>query len=670
MSQVHRSATAVAAVLILLALVASACANGGDGDASVDSADEPVAGPSSDGSDSTAAGGAAVDEPPAEPTVESLLDETGSVTPEQALAAFAAVVGPVPGVGDLPELQLPEDPHRAGLVIDLVEHHWDTYDDDQQRAIAELLLDHEAIGEAATTVTGPISAAELDDLGAPAAATTPARRGRSAGVAGSPGQDAVAYLDAVDHFVGAYQRLMGVQFAQHLRVRVVDAPFALGAAYAISDPFRVELETSVGPVIDGVAGSDRTRTDCLVQVGQELGRRGGMVLRAALAHEAFHCVQYALVPEGVELSPWMHEGSAAWAGETMANSQGGTGSSVGWWNDYLRGRGGDWSLFGAAYSAIGFFSHLAVESGVNLWPNLSTALQSGRNDDDHLAHVTRGAPADWAATFATAPAQRGDWGSAWTTATPGVTTSARRAGELVQSGRGRRTLAAPIGNAVWRADPGDAVIIRIGASGYGSFRFGDAGGEQSFDGDSANGAWCVMDPCLCPDGRPPSGGPYASLPRALQGQPIVIGAASPSRAERTSVTLEFRGLDDECEEATTTTAAPEGRFQVSGTAATTMTGGAPCEVFENLIYLTVGDPARVGDPSVPSASVVTKAVAGHHRNASVVWNLDADVGGVLDATTSTVTTNDDLRSGTFSGVAVITGHDDVVREQVTGTWQC
>ncbi|MFN7148167.1 MAG: hypothetical protein ACK4V6_01670 [Microthrixaceae bacterium] len=670
MSQVRRRATAVAAVLLLLALTASACANGGDPSSSPGSEAAPVAGSSSKGTDATGAGGAEADGLPVDPTVESLLDETGSVTPAQALAAFAAVVGPVPGAEDPPELQVSEDPHRAGLVIDLVEHHWDSYDEAQQRAIAELLLGSTPLAVAETTVTGPVSAAELDDLGAPVAAAAPARRGRSATVVASPEQDAVAYLDTVGHFVGAYQRLMGVQFTQHLRVRVVDAPFALGAAYAISDPFRVELETSVGPVIDGVAESDRTRTDCLVQVGQELGRRGGMVLRAALAHEAFHCVQYALVPEGVELSPWMHEGTAAWAGEVMANSQGGTASSVGWWNEYLRGRGGNWSLFGAAYSAIGFFSHLAVESRVNLWPSLSTALQSGRNDDDHLAEVTRGAPADWAATFATAPAQRGDWGSAWTTATPGVTTSARRVGEFVQSGRGRRTLAAPIGNAVWRADPGDAVIIRIGARGHGSYRFGDAGGEQSFDGDSANGAWCAMDPCLCPDGRPPSGGPYASLPRSLQGQPMVIGAASPSRTETTSVTLEFRGLDDECEEPTTTTATPAGRFQVSGTAATTMNGGPPCAVVDRMIVFFAGDASRVSDPAVPTASVTVTATAGSHRNASVVWNLNADVGGVVDARTSTVTVNDDLRSGTFSGEAVITRRDDFVKEQVTGTWHC
>jgi hypothetical protein len=665
MSQVHRSATWMAAVLLVLALAGTACSNEVDRSASDDLGDEPVAGSSSDRSGVTAADG-----PPAAPTVESLLDESGSVTPVQALAAFAAVIGPVPGAEDLPELEVSEDPHGAGLVIDLVERHWDSYDAEQQRAIAALLLDPEPLAVAETDVTGPVSAAELDDLGAPVASASPTRRGRSAAVPRSPEQDAVAYLDAVAHFVGAYQRLMGVRFTQQLRVRVVDAPFALGAAYAISDPFRVALETSAGPVIEGVGPGDVTRTDCLVQVGQELGRRGGQVLRAALAHEAFHCVQYALVPPGVELSPWMHEGTAAWAGEVMANSQGGTPSSVGWWNEYLRGRGGDWALFGAAYSAIGFFSHLAVESRVDLWPNLSTALQSGRSDDDHLAEVTRGAPADWAATFATAPAQRGDWGARWTTVTPGVSTGAHRGAELVQSGRGQRVLTAPIGNSLWRAEPGDAVIIRIGARGHGSFRFGDAGGEQSFDGSNVEGAWCTLDPCVCPNGRTPSGGPYASLPRSLQGQPIVIGAASASRAETTSVTLVFRGLDDECEDATTTTSAGAGRFQVSGTAATTMTGGAPCEVFENTIFLSVGDPARVGDPSAPAASVAVTAAEGSHRNASVVWNLDGTVGGVVDATRSTVTVDAGLRSGTFSGPASITTGDGIVQEQVSGTWRC
>ncbi len=97
-------------------------------------------------------------------------------------------------------------------------------------------------------------------------------------------------------------------------------------------------------------------------------------VRATLAHEMFHCFQFATLgwkhPGAVGVPSWVTEGQAEWVGEAVVG-----GSSLGleWWQVYLLSP--NRSLWGRSYDASGFYFHMQ-ELGIAPWSYVDAMLHA------------------------------------------------------------------------------------------------------------------------------------------------------------------------------------------------------------------------------------------------------------------------------------------------------
>jgi hypothetical protein len=119
-------------------------------------------------------------------------------------------------------------------------------------------------------------------------------------------------------------------------------------------------------------------TSCEIRVPPAGQTYTGTDLGILLAHETFHCVEFALNPTGwPKLGDWEIEGLADWAAQSAYPAPSAFDNSLG---DYYKTPGKP--LFSRAYDATGFWGH-ADETGSkgNLWAKLPTILNAPSNDD-------------------------------------------------------------------------------------------------------------------------------------------------------------------------------------------------------------------------------------------------------------------------------------------------
>jgi len=260
----------------------------------------------------------------------------GTVSLDTALAAFSVVFGPLPGVE--PPTGDPAVSVSASGPTRWILNHWDELTPDQQAAVDRYL----AVDGPASVRTDPIAA--LNPLTA----------------------------DVLD--ASGFQRL-----ADEMAVKVGEK---LGRTLGV--PIDVVLRDLVASGEDKIvwantipldaAGKHAVKTTpkmarCQVQVGKATQAFSGVVdQEAVLAHEVFHCFQYALAKklgDVMAMPAWLAEGAGAWVGEEIAAG----GSSIG--NKYWLG----WmssptlGLFKREYTAIGFYANLKT-NGVDVWSRL------------------------------------------------------------------------------------------------------------------------------------------------------------------------------------------------------------------------------------------------------------------------------------------------------------
>lgn len=279
----------------------------------------------------------------------------GTVPLETALAAFSVAFGPIPGV-ETPEGD-PEVIGSASGPTRWILNHWDELTSDQQAAVhGYLAVDGPASAQAGLiAAAGPVTADVLDQSGFKRLA------------------------DEMVAKVGAkLNRTLGVPV--DVVFRDLPPPKPGDIIYANTVPLDAAGEAAVE--------STPKMARCQVQVGKATQALDGVVEQeAVLAHEVFHCYQYALatkLADAKAMPAWLAEGAGAWVGEEIAAG----GSTIG--NHYWLGWMSQpkYSLFEREYSAIGFFAHLKT-SGVDVWSLLDKMQLAaiGKSADAYLIAV-------------------------------------------------------------------------------------------------------------------------------------------------------------------------------------------------------------------------------------------------------------------------------------------
>lgn len=324
----RRSHAAILAIGSALSLVLSACgAPGLYVPGPEDTAGSPGPGVPGDGdaSSTQTAWGRAV----------AGIHRDGTVPLDTALAAFSVAFGPLPGIedaeGDPAVIGSASGPTRWIL------NHWDELTPEQQSAVDRYLaVDGPAsIRTDPVAALNPLTAAVLDQSGFQRLAEEMAGKvgdklGRSLGV---PIDVVLRDLPGRDKDEIIYANTIPLDAAGEHAVRAT--------------PRMARCQVQVGKaaqVLPDVADQD-----------------------AILAHEVFHCFQYALAKklgDAMAMPAWLAEGAGAWVGEEIAGGSGIGGKYwLGWLSSPILG------LFTREYSAIGFYAHLKT-SGVDVWSRL------------------------------------------------------------------------------------------------------------------------------------------------------------------------------------------------------------------------------------------------------------------------------------------------------------
>ena len=196
----------------------------------------------------------------------------GSYSPKTALRAFALVFGPLPGV------KVPKNatggPFDATIVQGMVGRVWKRLSAAQQRAIDQKIgAPHDSSSPAVATA---------------AALTFSAK-----------------YTALAQHYQSLY--LSKVTGAHALTIQAYTSDKALstksgGGALALASPHNSS----------GAWGSG-TPTSCVIEVAPATTAKGASWEKLVMAHEAFHCIEYSILPDWQDRGDWIMEGMADWA---------------------------------------------------------------------------------------------------------------------------------------------------------------------------------------------------------------------------------------------------------------------------------------------------------------------------------------------------------------------
>jgi hypothetical protein len=168
---------------------------------------------------------------------------------------------------------------------------------------------------------------------------------------------------------------------------------AIAAGRTTTDPTAGTLDVAFAdaqPVAsDGSAGGYDV---CRVRLLPDGQKATAAKARFALAHEAFHCMQYGLSPQyrvAGGVPPWLKEGMAEWAAYRA------TGTSFAdkgdWILDYILNPGKP--LFARTYDAVGFYGHVSDSAG-DFLGRAAPTIKAGGNSGAAFASTGGGsAPA-------------------------------------------------------------------------------------------------------------------------------------------------------------------------------------------------------------------------------------------------------------------------------------
>lgn len=299
--------------------------------------------------------------------VQKHIGEDGKITKEGALMAFSLHFGALPGVTDVPK----RDASVGGcatLPILYIAEHWKSLTDAQRAAVKRALAPKDGGAGAPNPTRNSITYAnEYAEL-------------RTSSLL----RDAQDMENALSTFLNRrLPRPITLDYEQ------LDGADPAGEAWA----------TAGMPITDRLFENDTPYMDrtCVVTVTQTMAPLSPLDRRAILAHEIFHCFQFANAAYNDAASArirggaasgdavwgpmaWLIEGGARWAGATAAAGPDPFYAKD--WREYLRPPANPsdrFNVFQFAYQNAALFDVLAT-NGVDIWGRLARTLGAASTD--------------------------------------------------------------------------------------------------------------------------------------------------------------------------------------------------------------------------------------------------------------------------------------------------
>jgi hypothetical protein len=412
---------------------------------------------------------------------------------DTALSRFAAAYAPLPGIE--PAAVTPVD---GGPVLRAVLAATDELDEAQRDIVGRVVA---PAGEPLDEI--------LSDGQAPAQLQSAARVVRA----------------ALEAFGGA----RGRPFSNDVATTLVLLPYAnRDGTHNFSSPRSIATAVPVG---DGA----RPYAECRIRINDSRPlTRPDAVFVSSVAHEAFHCLQYEVLPFAQGAPSWIVEGAAAYAGEDFA---GGSPASRAWWRRWVRQP--QHALGRRSHDAIGFFSLLpgttnpyAFADALLTDPSVDSVRRRLEASDVFdrwgLAYATR---PRWGRRYAiTGPGAPAALTAPWRSVTLRVDQPATVAGKSAVTG----LAASPVRVRV----PGDVLVVTADPGDRGGLRFGD--GQEAALAEATQ-AYCVR-----PGGCPCPGVPRDAIPATpVESNELFVGVGPSSGG---GPALAARSLGQWCQE--------------------------------------------------------------------------------------------------------------------------
>ena len=416
------------------------------------------------------------------------------------MKAFALVYGPLPGV------RPPKGRAAANVegteAMGMVARVWDQLTPEQRQAV-----------DAA--------------LGAPHDATS-ARTGRVPRQGQGPQPQVLTpspqYQAIIEKWANVYRaKLPGVEPAP---IRVFTASQEIvgtdgGTAYADALPVGANGEWGTGPI-----------AYCRVRVPPLGQKQKGAFKQLVLAHETFHCFQFAINPGWPSLGLWIREGMADWAATSVVPATAAVGAGP--YKGYL----GSFSspLFSRSYGGTGFWHWADEVAGVgSLWPKVFGILTAASNEASFAA--AGGTTPAFVQTWASAAWRLNAAGASWHQARPYDISNVSLASEadIVTSGTALTTEPYQARDAMVSSNPDMPLVELTGLEGQ--FRAAESSNDYGLITQPTYFCWGK---CKCPpksDGKLP---PHQKVKAAWLATGLTGGAAG-AQAHVT-----YHSLDEFC----------------------------------------------------------------------------------------------------------------------------
>ena len=521
----------------------------------------------------------------------------GKVSTGTALAAFALAIGPVPGAR--PPAGRAQTIASGTLAVQWVFQHWSALTHRQRDAV-------------------------LADLGVSGAKTKLTSLIRPRVKAAGPD---IPCLTADAGPAGPYRaQVAGIEsdIASHMG----DGPFPPDVYIAVNTR---QLEGNSKMYTYGCQGtapvSGGPVSGCTIHVNPAVsaGSFPAGDVHDFLIHELTHCYLFAKLGGAYGQMPsWYVEGAPMWAMSVLGN---GSGLESSYWLTYLDTP--DAPLFSRAYTAIGYFAHLA-ETGTDVWHRLipmGEAILAGGNDAGwQAAHPT----ADFLDSWGPGYAEGRYPGTAWQTGGPNLPAYQGPVPQQSVADGQTVTVSAPATAVGISHVDLDAQVVQFVSSAGASGRISlDGGGDVTLDQAAAT-AYATGSQASCPSGSADAG---ASLARISSGQHYV-GVTGGLQAA--SVQVEGTSLASYCAQKTTASCLVGNwtttRIQVTVPGKFTEAGGAGVTMHISADGATGIDFGAMSPIDVSATTFTASYVFGGQVTGTLVLPKSASAGGRFDLT--------------------------------------
>lgn len=435
-------------------------------------------------------------------------DDDGVLSLQGALDLFASTFGEMPG-GDPERFDLPEH-LPTSMAVRWMLSYLDQLDDDQRATLDRWIAPGEVYTDAGPHIHGFRRTAGADEEDRAGAALHDLAMEMRALIAERLGSD------------------LGIVLATSLAP--ADVPFTRVRA----DGTVAHLTGTAVPEREGVAISSGRPDGCLIVVWG-----GAADFAATVAHEVFHCFQYAIAADVSHVlrgQDWIYEGQAAWVEVDLTGP-----------NDVVLGLYRSWfcdasPLTDRTYDAVGFYATLD-EMGIDPWSIFPDMIgRSGRDAIRATGVDVETMMRRIASTRFREPRSVGRFGVDWRLDPVGAGEIQCLVGVTLEP-ESRRELRAELGQlespmAVEVHAEGEVLTWRIEAPiGIDELR---ASGPRSFTTE-IEGRLCLQEACVCPDGRVD----LAMLERGDEALPLAIATAT-DEPGTVVVTLETITVEAAC----------------------------------------------------------------------------------------------------------------------------